>query len=322
LLRPTLQAVAPSWLNDAAKLPTCTPKDAITAPDDVTPRLGLLSTALDDVHAVASHPLPAVTSPTLGSLIPVLLPSTVTLAAPVAAPLRRTPLLASGLSYVIAEERLPVATARLLITVREAETPGASLPPMADDDVHVVESLLLPPSRLKLLQSHAPTLPPRTVTLAAPVAPALVRTMPLTATTSSVAAFVRLLNCSPAVTVTTRSPTLPANLHTTADDDPHAVVSIWLPPTRCDVLESKVPAPDPSTVTLAEPVAPTLPTTLLDGRRLSYETDSTLLPVSISNVADIECRAETPDAALQNSDVDDCHADERAPVPPTRSSTL
>ena len=99
-----------------------------------------------------------------------LAPSSVTLAAPVEAPLEASMLLSSGPADVNAAANVPpTATAVVSRTDRDVLTSEDDLLHTALDDVQAVVSEPLPPTRLRPLGAVSPELEPSKVTLAAPV---------------------------------------------------------------------------------------------------------------------------------------------------------
>jgi hypothetical protein len=126
---------------------------------------------LDDVHIVASDVQAPKRLKALGAVSPALEPSTVTLAAPVEAPLEATVLLSLEPTDVNAAASVPpTATAVVSRTDRDVLTSEEDLPHTELDDVHTVVSDPLPPMRLRPLGAVSPTLEASTVTLVAPVA--------------------------------------------------------------------------------------------------------------------------------------------------------
>jgi hypothetical protein len=98
----------PACENASDKLPTCSPADTAVTKVVASPEAPLPTTALDEVHAVASHPLPPARAAVLESDPSKLDPSKVTLAAPVVGPLLATSELTAPAPYEKAAVRLPM----------------------------------------------------------------------------------------------------------------------------------------------------------------------------------------------------------------------
>ena len=127
------------------------------------------STALDDAHALASHTLPPTREPPLMRASPACEPTTVTLAAPVDAPLLLTMLLTTGPTTLNADDTLPTSTPEVTAQRSELPAPDVALHCTALDDVHALASLVLTPTRDHPLGLAVPAPDPITVTLLAPV---------------------------------------------------------------------------------------------------------------------------------------------------------
>ena len=193
----------------------------------------------------------------------------------------------------------------------------------ADDEVHAVALVALPPTRPALLQAASPKFDPRTVTLAAPVAPVLARTTALARAAINVTAEVTLPNCTTAVSEAPHAVLVElTDLHATALADVHKVVSLPLPPSREAGLKPAPPAFEPSSVTLDAPVAAAFTTTaLLTRGRLkdtAAMTDARICKSVIATVAD----APTPAADLHRIEVADAHTDDTMPLPRTDACEL
>jgi hypothetical protein len=230
----------------------------------------LHSTALDDAHALASHTLPPTREPPLMRASPACEPSTVTLAAPVDAPLLLTALLTTGPTTLNADDTLPTSTPEVTAQRSELPAPDVALHCTALDDVHALASLALTPTRDHPLLLGLATPDPSTVTLAAPVDGPLLITTELASPPMKLNAAVRLPTMPPDVdTALFTLDTPDTALHVSELDDVHTLVSEALPPNRPRTLMSGMPVFDPSTVTLAEPVDGPFDTNKLDAAGIS-----------------------------------------------------
>jgi hypothetical protein len=126
-------------------------------------------TALDDVHALASLALTPIRDNKLVGAVPAPDPSTVTLEAPVDAPLLIITELASPPMKLNAALRLPTMPPDVDTALFMPDTPDMALHVSELDDVHTLVSEALPPNRPRTLMSGIPVFDPSTVTLAEPV---------------------------------------------------------------------------------------------------------------------------------------------------------
>jgi hypothetical protein len=202
------------------------------SPEEILP-----TTALDDVHVVLAAALPPTRDSALASPLPMLLPKTVTDAAPVLGPLAATALEASNAMKEKEATRLPEEMLVVEVVVRAAQTPDDTLQATADDDVHMVATAPDAPTRELPLYPDAPMPEPSSVTLAAPEATPLAETTLLGTTVSDVIADASEEDMTPAVTLTRRLlPTAALDLQANADDEIQAVAEVELPLTRTPAL--------------------------------------------------------------------------------------
>jgi hypothetical protein len=139
-------------VNAEVRVPTCKPTVDATAPAVPTTSDDLHRTALEDVHIVDSPAVPCTRSVALVAARPALLPSKVTLAAPVDGPFAEITLLRDAPTAVNADVRLSTCEAAEATSARPEPTTDKTLHATALADVHEVVSLALPPSRQAALK--------------------------------------------------------------------------------------------------------------------------------------------------------------------------
>lgn len=119
----------------------------ILQPDD-TPATPFDAMTVSDDHVVAAYTVPPMLDPTLGStLLPILLPTTVTLVAPVAAVFATTMPLTLGPLNVKIAAMLPCASLDVNDTARDVTVPVVVFTTSDVDDRHAVTDTPEPPTR-------------------------------------------------------------------------------------------------------------------------------------------------------------------------------
>jgi hypothetical protein len=208
-------------------------------------------------------------------------PTTVTLVLPVAAVFVRTIELGTVASYDTAPLNVPTSPADVPVTTRLHQVPGATLDCTLDDDTHIVDIAVVDTSRPLRLSSNTPLFQPTTVTLCVPVIAAFVIFTLLSTAPSYVNIVVIVPGSWPDVNVTRCArPTPLVVLQATAESDDHIVDPISLPPDTPSLetaLYGTMPASEPSTVTLCEPVDAVFHRTMLLATTPSYVNASTRL---------------------------------------------
>jgi hypothetical protein len=166
---------------------------------------------------------------------PALLPSKVTLTAPVNGPFDPSTPLTKAPTAVNADVRLPTCEAAEATSARPVPTMDTTLHATALADVHKVVSLALPASREAALKPAWPAFEPSSVTLDAPVAAAFTPPALLTrGRPKDTAAASEARTCSSVMAALADPPTPAPDLHTIDVDDPHADDTSPLP--RTDAL--------------------------------------------------------------------------------------
>lgn len=198
--------------------------------------------------------------------------------------------------------------------------PTTALKRNAVDECHTDASVALPPNRTPALRSHVPALLPTNVTLVEAVEATFVRTAIDTDTVSNVMADVKLPDEESAVIET---------VAVVPNPEPHFEVKlvivtqtvdcIALPPTRADAVPYLGPRLRPTSVTLVDAVV----ATFVRGAPVNVGRSNVIISLRVpvnptSPVARIRRDAPLPTLCLNTIDVDECHADDCAALPPTR----
>lgn len=251
LLEPLL-ITQPSIVITDVIVPTCAatvPTARLAAP---TPDTDRAVTLVVDLHAVAAEHEPSNRARIEKSAVPCVDdPTTVTLCAPVIAPLLAVVELGPGPPIVIALVTVPTCSAALTTAPRRMPTPIAALQCNALSDAHSDDIHWLPPTPPRPLYAQCPApSSPTTVTLWDPVTPTFAVATLLALTPSAVIAPIRL-PASINVVLANRSDvqTSDATFAVTALVETHVVVSEALPDTRVQSDVLQVPYPEPTTVT-------------------------------------------------------------------------
>ena len=181
---------------------------------------------LSDVHAVTLAPLVAVRTLPLYADPPMSRPTTVTLAAPVAAVFVPITELAALPLYVIDDPVLPTSTPADAWTLTPADTPDEAFVTLNVSDLHTVADAAVAPDRTVELDAVIPIPDPTTVTDVAPVVAWLVA-MTLLTVVSVEKLVVMVPGCRDTVARSATEPTAAVDRPRTELSDVHCVA--WAP---------------------------------------------------------------------------------------------
>jgi hypothetical protein len=194
------------------------------------PADSLHRSAVDETHAVVAPTLLANRATPLEAARPALLPSNVTLAAPVAGPFDETRLETATPTAENANVTLPTCWPTVATVARPEPVTRADLQDTALEDVHIVAAKALEPRRPPKVIAELPRFDPSSVTLTAPVPAPFTASMLLCIGPTAVNAEVTVPACKPTVDATARAvPATSNDLHRTALEDVHTVVSPAVP---------------------------------------------------------------------------------------------
>ena len=214
------------------------------------------SVDVSDTHPLISHTLPPTRPIHDPAASPSPVPTTVSLADPVAARFVPRTELDASLSADMALVALPCRSPAVIRTVRVPPSPCPMLHRTDVSDAHPLRSHALPPVRPETDEPALPIPAPATVMLNDPVAAWFAMRSTLASVESADTASVALPCRSPTVKAASLVPISPCpTWHRTDVSDSHALRSHALPPVRPDPDDPASPRPDPAIVTLIDPVA-------------------------------------------------------------------
>ena len=255
LARCPLLTTISSVENPALMLPASRPELIATTRLPSIPAPAPHRTELSDPHDVRSQAVPAPRREAVSCTIPRPEPNKVTLADPVVPTFSIRPTLISPTSPDIAAVMLPNLPPPL---TKARRLPPTLAPPRHRTDVsdaHAVAEPVLDPIRPDSEYPTSPSPAPCSVTLAPPVAPALVLRPTLIASTSAEYPELMLPARPLALTTIIRLPIgADPTSHVTDVSDSHTVCSQLDPPDRPAPVYPAKPSPRPTTVRLDEPV--------------------------------------------------------------------
>jgi hypothetical protein len=215
----------------------------------------------DDVHAAASPPEPLRSARGEKRAMPAAAPSRVTWLEPEAGALMETTLLKSGASNVNCSETLPRSSPSVVVTLRRLDAPASVLQAIDESAAHELAPHAEPPRRTAGESAAAPADAPRSVTLVAPEAGALSRTVALGFGASAVKVRVRV-KATKGTEAASRQDVLetPEKRPVSCVVDTHSEAWLVVPPTRALGDEPRETIEAPRSVTLVAPVGGALDT--------------------------------------------------------------
>ena len=335
--RTALLSLIASCVNTSDRLPPLWPLAVTLTDRHVTPEWldTFTQMALLDTHRdVLSHPDPPIRA--VADRLPPLptpppLPTTVTLRLPVVGPFARTTLEELGRSAVTVTLTLPWSVPTVTTTTEPDPVPTATLPSIALSDTHRLDSVTEPPTRpLRLcLDLVGVRFVPSSVTDMAPLPATLPRTAELgTAESSDITPVTVPVSRPCTLTLTGSSNDHPPLLSLPYTHDSATQVDASAPqPRPARIVTEFSPAslllllPDPTTVTLSDPVVAVFTRTHeLRVGKFQLTSRLTLLVDCRATDATAPPSPEIADAALHTSPELDTHTDASCAVP--RSRTL
>lgn len=187
-------------------------------------------------------------------------------------------------------------------------------------DRHTLDDVLLPPKRPVSLYTPCPAPPrPTTVTLCPPVMAAFVNTALHNDTPSIVNAASKLPTPSNEVAARDRTRQTPVGvLAVTPLLDIHSVDTAWLPPSRSIAVYCMIPDPEPTTVTLCDPVVASFDRVGELNPGPSVVINDVKLPTRVTAVTLLRTAADNPAATRNCSPLVETHSVDIDPVPPIR----